>query len=1398
MKKLIVPLLSLLLLCLTGTAYSQKSMNVTIQKELTPTVRINPFLEQQSGVKFTPHPTLPYIYTAEPVEDKDVIKKASTKGSGCDAAVTYVGHDNQWAVVQKDYLPQTYQFYGTVSNNGETVLENVRLKATVYNSLDVEVFTATSDPVASLPLGESRNITITTAYTLSTQDNYYIVYEVMHDCNEPISNLADNERYGWIQVSDDAMARFTDNTPVNSSNFLMGADGVVGSIITMDRTDTLTAISYKTYSASAATTAKAAVYEVETMDTIHVTDVGYWEGETWVHTGWDTTFYVGIKNYQLVAKSDDGITYAYETANNYYLPIDRMATGDQNYRGALLEQGKKYLIGSQGPNVSIANMAEVNTGNVYVKVEDSVKFSVQRYAAITMGRMHFGDVTPLTNVDAGVKELVEPTTTYAIPKMFRPRVSVKNYGKQEIPAGLNVYLQYDTNVITTVTTEAIAPLATITVTFQEMLRINEPQKIIFKAWTALSGDQYVANDTLTSETDLVNPALSWNFELPTWNFYSWNATASRNRFSPWKTVDEDYAAVKSLFINNNYNVMFTSMGASFGGGNVGNSGRRSFQGITPSLTSPSLMPVVQPHNGKKIGFVASPQGQASDWMISSKVRLNTNSSVELWAMSLNGDDNVEKFQVLVSTTNDSLQNFIVVSGDTALEIPRSWTYFSYDLSQYDNSHIFVAIKYVSNNQLFAAFDDILIKTDFVDNADLSVTSASSPVIILDTALTVQFQNNGLNTIGGDVSFSYKLDNDTVVTVPYTNFPIEGNAVRTFSFPRWTSLAAGAHTFKVWANFADDYDHSNDTLVYKVDINPLASPFHLTFEEFVDFSENFYPWVNLDGDKSLSYNLGTIDESMTYFKEWMPLGFIAFNPSATIPASTNRFPVYEGQKFGASIGVWDPKKQNDDWLISPQFRPTGDFNYVKMAVRSSSSDLEKYRILVSTTTNDTASFVPLTDVLDAPTTWTEIAYPLNNYIGQDIHIAVQCVTYDGHVFMLDDLNIVINENARTAAAVSAVLSPAAPLSLPFTEIPVKVEISNVGNQTVTPATVSMKLDDGAVVTETYTGTAIAWREKTEFTFDTKIDVATPGVHVLKVWTDGGDTLTYEIYINEEQDSWLMDFDAAYDFTKVLSPWTNIDRDGVDGLTFNLNLTEGSFELVYPGAGTPQSLEVFNPSSVNIEPLIKYMPARSGNRMGIFVAPATAGVAADDWFISPKLQLLQGSSSISFYARTLAQGLTEKYNVLVSTTDLELSSFTPVGNTRTVTVARWDTVGQRIDLSAYASQEVYVAIQYVSDRNTGAMMLVDDIEITTSEFNANEKLTNSAFSVTPNPTKGTVHIQASDIVRDVTVFDILGKPVMRVSVNSSSKEISLSNLKSGIYFIQLNTQRNGTVVKKVVKE
>ncbi len=206
--------------------------------------------------------------------------------------------------------------------------------------------------------------------------------------------------------------------------------------------------------------------------------------------------------------------------------------------------------------------------------------------------------------------------------------------------------------------------------------------------------------------------------------------------------------------------------------------------------------------------------------------------------------------------------------------------------------------------------------------------------------------------------------------------------------------------------------SNDPVTPLVDVNVqlvvtpggTTTSIILDFEDLDDFSLTFDDWTATDVDGLETYGLYEPIEWLHIFE---PQAFITFNPASTTPPVTDDPDIqpHDGAKFGACFNSTSAP-WNNDWLISPQI-DLGINSSMTFWVKSFSDQygLEEYNVGVSTTGMEPGDFTFLnTEVLEAPTTWTEEYYDLSMYDGQSVYVAINCVSTDRWVFMVDDISV----------------------------------------------------------------------------------------------------------------------------------------------------------------------------------------------------------------------------------------------------------------------------------------------------------------------------------------------------------------------------------------------------------
>jgi uncharacterized repeat protein (TIGR01451 family) len=92
--------------------------------------------------------------------------------------------------------------------------------------------------------------------------------------------------------------------------------------------------------------------------------------------------------------------------------------------------------------------------------------------------------------------------------------------------------------------------------------------------------------------------------------------------------------------------------------------------------------------------------------------------------------------------------------------------------------------------------------------------------------------------------------------------------------------------------------------------------------------------------------------------------------------------------------------------------------------------------------------------------------------------------------------------------------------------------------------------------------------------------------------------------------------------------------------------------------------------------------------------------------------------------------------------------------------------------------------------------------TTEFTALlnvDELENGDFVFYPNPTSDVVTItlkNGSDTISSISVYDVLGKQIVNIKASSISETIDLSSVNPGIYFVEVATENNSKVIKKLI--
>lgn len=106
--------------------------------------------------------------------------------------------------------------------------------------------------------------------------------------------------------------------------------------------------------------------------------------------------------------------------------------------------------------------------------------------------------------------------------------------------------------------------------------------------------------------------------------------------------------------------------------------------------------------------------------------------------------------------------------------------------------------------------------------------------------------------------------------------------------------------------------------------------------------------------------------------------------------------------------------------------------------------------------------------------------------------------------------------------------------------------------------------------------------------------------------------------------------------------------------------------------------------------------------------------------------------------------------------------------------------------FASQTIN---SYESPTRLG--VLATSTALATSQFNTLD------FSVSPNPVVDILNLKTTQIIKNVTIYSVIGQEVMKIKNTSSEMKVDLSRLTSGNYFLKLETEK-GQKIFKIIKQ
>ncbi|MEM0541389.1 T9SS type A sorting domain-containing protein [Flavobacterium sp. j3] len=193
-------------------------------------------------------------------------------------------------------------------------------------------------------------------------------------------------------------------------------------------------------------------------------------------------------------------------------------------------------------------------------------------------------------------------------------------------------------------------------------------------------------------------------------------------------------------------------------------------------------------------------------------------------------------------------------------------------------------------------------------------------------------------------------------------------------------------------------------------------------------------------------------------------------------------------------------------------------------------------------------------------------------------------------------------------------------------------------------------------------------------------------------------------------------------------------------------------------------------------------------------------ANDWLVSPLITVPTGATNITLTWAATSLGseqFLEDYRVLLSPTGgnavanftnllIDVNNELSSGNFRT-----------QILNNNLAGTSFRIAFQ--NDGNDQYVMFLDNIRVSANLPLSNGDFFSSKFSIYPNPANNVVSISNFDniMLNEIIITDVNGRIVVKNKYsNVSQTEVNVSELTSGVYFMNIDTD-SGRATKKFIK-
>ncbi len=464
----------------------------------------------------------------------------------------------------------------------------------------------------------------------------------------------------------------------------------------------------------------------------------------------------------------------------------------------------------------------------------------------------------------------------------------------------------------------------------------------------------------------------------------------------------------------------------------------------------------------------------------------------------------------------------------------------------------------------------------------------------------------------------------------------------------------------------------------------------------------------------------------------------------------------------STSWYSPPGRSDDWLISPTMTIEGTNPHLSWNAKAQDNiHKDGYKVMLSPSGGNTvADFtVTLFTVSQEESSWTNRYVDLSSYVGQNVRIAFVNNSLDKFLLLVDDIEVVRD------------FTPPPPPDAPHCVVNMQPAngATNVGAGDVniswqpateggTPASYDIYLGETPEALQflgNVTGTSAVLRHRA---------YGTTYYWKVVAKNSGGEAANCSVYSFRTEDSFVSPYCGPIVFSYAVEPITKVSFADLENIT--------SAQV----GGSP-SHEDFISMKATVKRNNTYQMKLQGNTDGDYFSKFVVFI---DWNKDGKFEGTQEiitvpgalQNSTGEDGKEVSVDITVPNDAIIGDTRMRIKK-TYVGPNEN---ADTEPCRANIVVDAGQAEEYTISIQE---------------ELSTNEVDRNVKI--KAY---PNPVIDVLNISSHFNLKSVTVYDMKGKMVLYKDLGTSTVELDLSNLLSGMYMVAVEYE-SSTEMLKVLK-